>query len=438
MFAAKTEALLRNTGAQKDLISNCNLNRKMEVLTLVRVRRGAIFQFPTYKAMNVTLPELLGDLDFSPELEEEILVKDFKTWLVSSGSGEVDSEPGAVGEAHLSAKYNSVDGLTESVSINKKRVDLSSVRSRFSGRPIGGGTLQALKLKKNDVLTFVYEMVYNSGPVNIVKEDKKNGCFSAGFQKMANVLFKGQSKEDTTFTVPEKSTFAFSLVEVLLQDGAMEIALESWSHKRRGLFQDAESCDPMEQARDEIKMKEGLLQPLEELPVSTRIDLLKGLQDVLEEGEALSLLEETLDQSSKGQPEHPPSKVVSSFMDVLDESKVSSKVRDAVHLVVCAMDALPEIMLRPLTSCGPETLTVLTQLVDSLKDGDEPSLPACPPVPLQQDGELRWAADVLCGSSETLVELSAAWDRRPEVLLEVLALAVLGVHRLQEGNGADD
>ncbi|XP_014829804.1 PREDICTED: uncharacterized protein LOC106908265 [Poecilia mexicana] len=431
MFAAETKALVRNTGAQDDLISNCNLNRKMEVLTLVRVRKGAIFQFPTYKAMNVTLPELLGDQDFSPELEEEVLVEDFKTWVETSGSGKVDGGHGAVGEADLSADYDSVDGLTESVSINKKRVDLSAVRSKFSGRPISGGTLQALKLKENDMLTFVYETVYNSGPVTIVKKDKKDGCFSASFHKLANVVFKGKSKEDTTFTVPEKSTFAFSLVEVLLRDGAMEIALESWSHKRRGLSHDAVNCDLIEQARDGIEMKEVLLQPLEELPVSTRRDLLKGLQDVLEEGEALSLLEETLDQSSKGQTERPPSKVVSSFMDVLDESKVSSKVRDAVHLLVCAMDALPEIMLQPLTSCSPETLTALTQLVDSLKDGDEPSLPACPPVPLQQDGELRWAADVLCGSSETLVELSAAWDRRPEVLLEVLALAVLGVHRLQ-------
>ncbi|XP_054881772.1 uncharacterized protein LOC129356201 [Poeciliopsis prolifica] len=245
------------------------------------------------------------------------------------------------------------------------------------------------------------------------------------------MVFKGKSKEDTTFTVPDKSTFAFSLVEVLLRDGAMEIALESWSHKRRGLSHDAVNSDPMDLARDGIEMKEVLLRPLEELPVSTRRHLLRGLQDVLQEDEALSVLEETLDQSSKGQPERPPSKVVSSFMDVLDESKVSSKVRDAVHLLVCAMDGLPELEVRPLTSCAPETLTVLVQLVDSLKDGDEPSLPACPPVPLQQDGGLRWAADVLCGSSETLAELSAAWDRRPEVLLEVLALAVLGVHRLQ-------
>ncbi|XP_032425120.1 uncharacterized protein LOC116723973 [Xiphophorus hellerii] len=431
MFATKTKALVKDIGAQNELIPNCNLSKKMEVLTLFRVRKGFFFQYPTYKAMNITLPELLGDQDFSPELEEDILVKDFKTWVESSGNCKVDGEHAALGEANLSAEYDSVDGLSESVTINKKRVNLLSVWKKFSGRPIGDTTLKALNLEKKDLLAFVYETVYNSGPVTIIKEHKKEGCFTASLKAMFNAKSEGKSKEDTTFTVPEKSIFAFSLVEVVLQGGAMEIALESWSHKRRGLSHDAVNSDLMEQAREEIRMKDNVLQPLEELPVSTRRDLLKGLQDVLEEGEALSLLEETLDQSNKGQPERPPSKVVSSFMDVLDESNVSSKERDAVHLLVCAMNGLPEIMLQPLTSCSPETLTVLIQLVDSLKDGDEPSLPACPPVPLQQDGELRWAADVLCGSSETLEELSAAWDRFPEVLLEVLALAVLGIHRLQ-------
>ncbi|MEQ2245998.1 hypothetical protein ILYODFUR_033796 [Ilyodon furcidens] len=180
-----------------------------------------------------------------------------------------------------------------------------------------------------------------------------------------------------------------------------------------------------------IKMKEFLLKPLTDLPESTRQDLLKKLQEVVEEGDALSLLEETLDQCSKGEYERPQSKVVSSFMDLLDESKVSTKVKDAVHLLVSAMDALPEVKLRPLTSCRPETLTVLSQLVDSLKDEGEACLPESPPAPLQQDGELRWAAELLCSCDETLTELSNSWDRPPEVLLEVLALTVLGVHMLQ-------
>lgn len=66
MFAAETKALVKNTGAEKDLISNCNLNKKLDVLTLVRVKRGTIFQYPKYKPLNMTLPELMGDKNFSP------------------------------------------------------------------------------------------------------------------------------------------------------------------------------------------------------------------------------------------------------------------------------------------------------------------------------------------------------------------------------------
>lgn len=50
-----------------------------------------------------------------------------------------------------------------------------------------------------------------------------------------------------------------------------------------------------------IEMKEFLLKPLEELPESTRCELLKGLQDVLEEGDALSLLGETVRLKHKPQ-----------------------------------------------------------------------------------------------------------------------------------------
>ncbi|KAM4719722.1 uncharacterized protein FYW61_015424 isoform 2-T2 [Anableps anableps] len=393
MFAAETKALVKITGAEEDLISNCNLNKKMDILTLVRVKRGTIFQYPTYKPMNITLPELMEEKDFSPELEEKVLVNDFKTWIETSGSGKLKGGHEVVGEADISANYDSVDGLSESVSINKKKVNLSDVRSKFSGRRINEGTLNLLKLKEKHTLAVVYETVYNSGPVTIIRKGKKDGCISASFHKMANLVFKGNSKEDTTFTVPENSTFAFSLVEVLLKDGTMEISLESWSHKRRGLSHDGINSEMIQQVRDGIEMKEVLLKPLEKLPELTRRDLLKGLQDVLEEGNTLSLLEELLDQSSKGESERPPSKAVSSFMDLLDESRVSGAVKDSVHLLVTAMEALPEIVLRPLTSCGPDTLTVLTQLVESLRDEVEARLPECPPGPLQQDGELRWAAD---------------------------------------------
>ncbi|XP_008400852.2 uncharacterized protein LOC103460457 [Poecilia reticulata] len=381
MFAEETSAVVRSVGADEELISNSNLNHKVELLTLVRVSQGRFFSYPKYTPLDCTLPELLEDDGFSPEVEEELLVKDFKTSVESSGGGELGGGHPTVGEAAVAAKSDSVDGLVEPVSIKKKKANLKGVRKTFSGRKPEKGKMKLLMLKEKDKLAFVHETLYNTGPVRMIRKSAQDRSVSGNCQKLLKLLVQGSRTEETTFTVLEKSTFAFGLQEILWDDETIEIPFKSWAHRKNlGLFtHDGVDPDQLQEAREGIQNKAFLLKPLTRLPQATRQNLLKTLREVLEEDGALSQLEETLDQSSRGQPERPPSKVVSSFMDVLNESKVSSKVRDAVHLLVCAMD------------------------------GDE-----------------------------TLVELSAAWDRRPEVLLEVLALAVLGVHRLQEGNGPDD
>lgn len=61
-------------------------------------------------------------------------MKDFKTWVETSSSGKLDGSHELVGKADVSADYDSVDGLADSVSIKKKKVDLSAIRSTFSGR----------------------------------------------------------------------------------------------------------------------------------------------------------------------------------------------------------------------------------------------------------------------------------------------------------------
>lgn len=66
MFADETIAVVKNVGAEEELISNSNLNHKVELLTLVRVSQGRFFSYPKYTPVDCTLPELLEDDDFSP------------------------------------------------------------------------------------------------------------------------------------------------------------------------------------------------------------------------------------------------------------------------------------------------------------------------------------------------------------------------------------
>lgn len=66
MFADETSAMVKNVGAEEKLISNSNLNQKVELLTLVRVSQGRFFSYPKYTPVDFTLPELLEDDNFSP------------------------------------------------------------------------------------------------------------------------------------------------------------------------------------------------------------------------------------------------------------------------------------------------------------------------------------------------------------------------------------
>ncbi|KAM4720300.1 uncharacterized protein FYW61_015774 isoform 4-T6 [Anableps anableps] len=351
MFACETSAVVKNVGAEEELISNSNLNQRVDLLTLVRVSEGKFFNYPKYKTVDCTLPELMEE-EFSPEVEEELVVKDFKTSVESNKSGKLGGDHAAVGEAAISAKCDSVDGLVEPVNIKKKKANLKAVRKTFSGRILKKDKIKLLKLKEKDKLAFVHETLYNTGPVKMFKKSAQEGSISASYQKLLNLLFQGSRTEETTFTVPEKSTFAFGLQEITLENERMgennffltftvfvlqfchfflfslEIPLETWTHRKNlGLFtHDSIDPDVLQLVREGIKMKEFLLKPLTGLGEVTRQNLLKKLQDVLKEAGALSLLEETLDQRSKGESERPPSKAVSSCVDLLDESKVSTKV----------------------------------------------------------------------------------------------------------------
>ncbi|KAM4528203.1 gasdermin-E-like [Odontesthes bonariensis] len=415
MFSAETKAFVKNVGAQGNLIPNDDLNKKFDLLTLVKVKEGSFWKLPKYKTMMCTLPELMEE-EFSPDFKEEVLVKDFVTSVETSGSGSVGGGQQLVGEAQISASSDTVDGLAQPVSIKKKTAVITNLRNRVFNK----AKVAELGLKENDKLTFVHQTVYNTGPVKVIRKAKRDGSILASCQKTMSLLVKGSRKEETSFTVLEESMFAYGLVEI------------KFKNEKLGLLScDSSDSEVLPQVREEIQMKEGLLRPLVELAESSRRDLLNKLREVVEDGEALTLLEEMLHQPNTGASARPPPAAVSSFLDLLDVSGVSSAARDAVHLLVSAMDNLPEGMPPLLTSCDPETMRVLRQLVDALQQDGRATLPESPPAPLQEDGGLGGVADLLCSTEQTLAELSEAWNRPAPVLLEVLALSVLGLSLMQ-------
>ncbi|XP_030598774.1 uncharacterized protein LOC115789478 [Archocentrus centrarchus] len=431
MFAAEAKEFIKKVGGD-DLIYNESLHKQIDLLTLVKVSKGRFWPVQKYKILEFSLPELTEEEDFSSEYTDELFVSDFMTSVKMTGRGGVGGNEGGVYGAEIKARSDSVDGLHQPVSMKTKKVNLKALRTRF--RTINVDKVSMLALAETDKLAFVHQTIYNFDPVTLIRKHTRGGSILASWIKMLSLFVRGSRKMETSFTVPEKTTFAYSLMEIKMEAEKLKISCEPWTRSLFDrLFSDDINSGPLQLIKEELERKEALLQPLAHLPRSTRPDLLKKLSELVEDEDALSLLEQTLDQCSKEASVHPRSHAVSSFMDLLDVSNISTAVKDAAHLLVSALDALPGEMSPLLTSCSPDTLRVLSQLVDGLKDG-QAKLPESLPAPLQEGGDLRWAAELICLNDKKLKELSDGWDRPelpPEVLLELLCLAVQGLSLMQ-------
>lgn len=147
--------------------------------------------------------------------EEEVLVKDFTTNVETSGGGKLGGD-GEVGKAEVSANADTVDGVASPVSMVTKKVNIRTVRTRFSGRyasvcsqenvgvsaeahcvlPVGfqrkisKDKVEMLRLRDRDKLMFVHQTVYNTGPVKLIRKTKRDGSISASCQKMLHLVVK--------------------------------------------------------------------------------------------------------------------------------------------------------------------------------------------------------------------------------------------------------
>ncbi|KAK2818531.1 hypothetical protein Q5P01_024092 [Channa striata] len=421
MFAARTKALVRNLGARGDLIYNKNVNDKVQMLTLVKVRKKKLWPVITYSIINQTLLDLLEEADvsrlFSAEYMEEVLTEDFTNLRGRCAEGHTAAEMDA-NQAKIGWNVDTVDWASK---VKKQLVDM-------------------LKVKETEKLTFVHQTVYNTDRVDFFGKVEQAGSVSASFQKVLNLNVKESREEKTRFTVPKESTFAYALMEITTDGGTLGIPprirkVKQFNTEWWKLSSDGEGddfCQTLQQVKREFRKKEHLLQPLADVHESTRRNLLKHLRELMEDRDHLTVLEETWDQDSTEESACP--QCVSSFMELLKTSNTSTCQKDAVHLLISAMDTLPDDLPALLTSCSPDTLRVLNQLVDSLNRDTQTKIPESLPPPLQEDGELRWVVELLCSTNQMLEQLSDRWDQPefpPGVMLEVLSLAVRGLSLMQ-------
>ncbi|XP_053195532.1 uncharacterized protein LOC128379918 [Scomber japonicus] len=299
MFGDISKTVVKRLGAEKDLNYNGNVNQKFEMLTLVRVRRN-FFGITKYGIINKTLPDLLEGPDFTPGVTDEVLVENFKIQRDTSGEGsvEVGADVPQI-EMKVNASMDTVDGVS-SFTLKKKTVDTKQLE-RLVDKPIKMKLVDRLRLKKKEKLTCVYQTVYNITSVTFDVKATKSGFLSGMCNKMFNLLLEGNRKEETHFTVPKDTTFAYGLMEITTEGGTLGIPPRFTNVTRFGKgwtgnikFDGDEDSKTLEDLKEEISEKAFLLQPLETLPESSRRNLLRALSEIVHDRDALTLLEETV------------------------------------------------------------------------------------------------------------------------------------------------
>ncbi|KAM4719277.1 uncharacterized protein FYW61_015117 [Anableps anableps] len=444
MFPHLTEAIVKKLGANSDLISNDALNKKWEMLTLVKIGTKSFFSYffprPKYTCYDLKLSDIV-DENICLDYNKEILVKDFKNFSLDSVSVEAGGDVvGAQGSVSGNNEESSSPATLMSEGISQR--DLAKLIMRPNKIKVKERT-ELITLKKGEKLAFVKQRVYNTCPVEFKSKTSTSWSVVAKISKFIPGCSESVTNEVTSFTIPENNqTFAFALKEITIEDGFLEIRPEYTSQVLCFRFseniKESEEHPQMEHLKmfpcifDVIKDKGKVLEPLAGLSESTRRELLRKLADILEDLEALAQLEDTLDRVGYGEHERPQSEAVASFMDLLDVSKVSRDQTEALHLLVGALQALPDSAAALLAKTGPETLTCISSMIKALKDG-QARLPEAPPLPLQEKGELRWVAQFIISAND-LEALKKTWAYphfSPEGLLELLYVSVEGLGRMQ-------
>uniref|UniRef100_A0A096LRD5 Gasdermin pore forming domain-containing protein n=1 Tax=Poecilia formosa TaxID=48698 RepID=A0A096LRD5_POEFO len=433
MFAKKTKDLLKSLGAQNDLIYNTNLNFQVEMFSLVKVQKKFVHKETTYSFTECTIFDLytpeLAPTDFAAqdfkEPRAEILVKDFHVSScfgggVEVGGGSTDVQVDVTGEDHVGPRIP--PGLQPAT---------QTLTFLLSCRMLEQKVLDILQLKEGEKLAFVKQRVFNTGPVDVSRETSRSGSIGTKFLGFLSVGVKGEKADKYKFTVPENKTFAFALKELIIEDGVLRFSSES-SVRVLDIFSIylIDLCNEISLTNSVIsglQSKQNVLTPL----VGRRY-LLRDLRQILEDRDALSLLEDALDQIRYGEYQRPQSEAVVWFMALLDVSSASKDLIEAVHLLVSALEALPDNTAAVLAKGGLETLNCIISMMGQLVLGQgrqlQPQLR-----PLQEDEELHWVTKFLC-SANNLSDLVANWDypdSSPEGVLELLYVSVQGLGLMQ-------
>ncbi|KAF7647268.1 hypothetical protein LDENG_00174960 [Lucifuga dentata] len=479
MFSKATAKFVRQIDPDGSLIHVSRLNNSHKLVPMavvVKRNRMWFWQRPKYQPTDFTLSDLLlGD----EPLNSVVSDTEFLTYQGTFGEtlrGKLNTKTGSVQvnvEGYGSSKLQSLFGKLKKEELDVKRLlrdsndRLVDMRHRL---------VQQLE-KRAEVLAVLKERILTTSPCSITEtqQDQCNCLGVLGLRRKLGTTVKVYVKDsgsiqvesDVSLEIPPGTVIAYSILELeIKKDGQYELCLQpgtlggfgtdsGTSSPSHDSFDNMCEVDGMELSGEKVPEKallsalqnesqelEIYLSPLVELPHSARCALFLRLHETLGDRTALSYLENLLEDWCRGevlimadQDELSASQTtsVSSILDLLrlspDDSSENSgsavpAYLSAAHLLVSAIEVLPDETLSLLSECSPDFLDAFDTLLFRLKTSHQPLSLDSLPIILQGNEAFQLAEQLLASTNVVLRReadtLQAEMGDKPGVLPLVL------------------
>ncbi|XP_028454230.1 gasdermin-E [Perca flavescens] len=477
MFSKATANFVRHIDPEGSLkhVSRLNDSDKLVPMALVVKRNRMWFwQRPKYQPTDFTLSNLLqGDEVLSPDVSKTEFVTYEGTYR-DKLSGKLDTEAGSVRatlEGQGTSKLQSCFGK-----LKKEELDVKKLLKDSSRRLIDMQQPLVQQLEKRaDVLAVVKERILTVNSCTVT-QTKKDQCAFQGMLGLVGSSFKVCAKDsnnievdsDVSLEIPSGTVIAYSILELeIKKSGHFNICLQPGSIG--GIEADSLESWPSQDSLDKVDGKcngekvplsalqngsqEMDLSPLAELPQLTRCVLFKRLQETLGDRTALSYMEclleelcsgETLSMAKHKELSESQRKLLSAILDRPDTDSHAENSQcgipshlNAAHLLVSALEELPDPTLSLLSESSADFLEAFDALMCMLKKSSEPLSIQCLPVPLQDNQAFQLAEQLLSSTNVTLKRDSdRLWMETGDeagVLPLVLCLSIQGLSLLCKG-----
>ncbi|XP_030002330.1 gasdermin-E-like [Sphaeramia orbicularis] len=429
MFSKATANIVRQIDPEGSLIHVSRLNDSQKLFPMalvVKRNRFWAWQRPKYQPTDFSLGDLLqGNEKLSPGVSEE----DFLTYSgahMDRITGKVETQAGPV-SATLEGRgsYNLQSSFGK---LKKKELDVKRLVRDSETRMVNMQHMLMQQLeKKAEVLAVVKDIVITAESCSI-KQTKKEQCALQGVLGLVGLLgsflkvcVSDRSSihldSDESLEIPPGTVVAYSVRELEIKsNGHFMICLQPGTIG--GIESDSvshwNSHDSLNVVDGRINdSQERDLFPLAELPQSTRSELFKKLQDTMKDKYALSMFQSALEESR-----------------LEDTSDVPAHL-NAIHLLVSAMEELPDETLNLLSKSHPDFLEAFNMLIFGLKESCLHLPVQSLPVSLKDNQNFQLAEQLLLSTDVTLTrrndELWAETKTDPQVLPLVLCLSVHGL-----------